>query len=124
MAKEKKAATNKSVRKGFNRIEAAPTPFWTPNDEESGHPNPLIAIYLGTRNLPARGKFQAQDVIDCEEQETGAQYTVSVKGNLPGLLRSAKLGVGQTFLVEWIELQKPTAEMPHGMNVYDLQVEA
>ncbi len=122
MAKEPKSKPPE-VRKGFVRVEGQQAAFWSPNDEDAGHPNPLVAIYLGARTLKARAGFEAQDVIDCEEVGTGTEYTVAVKGNLPSKVRAAKLGVGETFLVQWMGKVKPSKEMPHGMNDYDLQKE-
>lgn len=105
----------------FRRVSDELSPFWDPNMDET-HPNPLEGVYIGSRVIPARGKFKEQTLIEIETRDDGL-FAVACKGNLYRKVKRAGLQEGQTVIVEWLGFIEPTAALPMGMHDYDLLVE-
>lgn len=107
--------------KGYKTIEAPESAFWSPQDPESEHPSLLECAYLGTRTLPARGKFKEQQVVDVQTKD-GDYYTIALKGDLGRKWKAAGVQEGQAIVVEWLGFESPTPELPMGMNRYALAI--
>jgi len=118
------ASTVEHGGKQFRRAAGGMLPFWSPQDEKSGHPLAISGVTSNFRSVKgSEGKRSWENpAFDVVDPETGTAFTVICNESLQCQVEAEKLGDGETVLVKFEGMGKKKK----GMNppkIFTLLVE-